>query len=121
MQRHAQCAFARGSFAALGVKGSEDMKSAVRVVVAALSAGWVIPGFLASHSYLRHVADTNSGKTGAVVYSFPFLHFAEQMLALSAAWLFVVMLAWSYVVLGLVGRSLPTNCFSRSRGKRRAG
>jgi hypothetical protein len=84
------------------------MKTAKRIVIAFFSAGWVIPAFLSCDAYLEHLADIHSrGLSGAFANSFPFLQFSKQMLAISASWLFLVILAWAYVVAGAIGGILP--------------
>ena len=84
------------------------MRTMGRVVVAVLSAGWVIPVYLALNSYLKYVADIRSAVLGEpTLNSFPFLQFSQQMLAVSAAWLFIVLLFWAYVGAGRVRPVLP--------------
>ena len=76
-------------------------------LVAFLSAGWLFPLWLALHTYLSfwqaEVWPLLQGRH--TINSFPFIHFADQCLSISFAWLAMVVLGWSYAgYVAFVGR-----------------
>lgn len=76
------------------------------VVVALLSAGWIVPLLLGVDAYLSFwqaegwplLLGKHSGN------SFPFVHFAAQYLRVAFAWLGVIVFFWAYTGCVALGR-----------------
>jgi len=71
---------------------------AIRFLVAIFSAGWLIPLWLAVHTYLSFwQAEAWPLLLGQhPMNSFPFIHFADQYFSITFVWLAVVVFGWSY-------------------------
>lgn len=78
------------------------MAHLIRLLLALITCGWVLPAWLAVSQFVAYVhvelAPRLSG--GDPVNSFPFLPFVQRMLAITAVWLALVVLFWAWKAQG---------------------
>ena len=81
------------------------LRGTLFILLVLLSAGWLVPMFLAVMWLVVSCRQQELGTSG--YNSFPHLHFAEQAFTMAFVWLTAVVLTWSIVLIRRVWPASP--------------